>query len=382
MSPRSGNAGSRLRANSRGVTTCEKTCSLNGDIVPRTRHSRIMSDVPSLPPGQQLASRNKWPLVGEPTPSQLPTDWAIDVAGLVGRPQRFSLDDLRGLPQREAAIDIHCVTRWSKPCVRFAGTALRDLLNACEPQSTARFVRFESYSPRAHDTSLPLSDALALETLVAYEVDGRPLSTEHGGVVRVVVPNRYFYKSLKWLRRIELLDHDRLGFWEREAGYHNVADPWREQRYVAPSLSRLQVRAALNGRDFSGQELRSMDCRGHDLTGLVAKHAVLRDVDFRDCPLVSAVFDGANLTNARLGGADLRRASFVDADLEGADFGGADLRGCDFRGASLFGASFRSATPDHPTRFDAATRIDEASLQHLMPEEEQFVRERLRTIDR
>lgn len=339
-----------------------------------------MSDDPQLPPGQQLAARRKWPLVGEPTPTTLPTEWTIDVAGLVERSQRFTLDDLRRLPRCEAVVDIHCVTRWSKPGVRFAGVALADLLAVCGLQPTARFVRFESYSPRAHDTSLPSAVALALNTLIAWESDDGPLSVEHGGAVRVVVPNRYFYKSLKWLRRIELLDRDRLGFWERQAGYHNEADPWREQRYVAPSLSRLQVRAALGSRNFDGQELRSMDCRGHDLTGLVARGSVLRDVDFRDCPLIGAVFDGANLTNARLGGADLRRASFVDADLEGADFGGADLRGCDFTGASFFGTSFRS--PGRPTRFDVATRIDEPSLQQLMPEEEQFVRELLRNADR
>src|SRR5207237_2164781 len=135
------------------------------------------------------------------------------------------------------------VTRWSKPAVPFVGISLADLLSVCKPQSAARFVRFVSYSGRSHDTSLPLADALALETLVAWEADGRPLAADHGGAVRVVVPGRYFYKSLKWLRAIELLEHDRLGFWEREAGYHNEADPWREQRYIAPSLSRLDVRA-------------------------------------------------------------------------------------------------------------------------------------------
>lgn len=338
-----------------------------------------MSEVPRLPPGQQLAAKQKWPLVGEPTPADLPADWTIDVVGLVAEPRVFTLDDLRQLPRREADVDLHCVTRWSKPGMRFVGVSLADLLAVGRPLPAARFVRFESYSPRAHDTSLPLTDALSLETLIVWETGEGPLAVEHGGPVRVVVPQRYFYKSLKWLRRVELLDRDRLGFWEREAGYHNEADPWREQRYVAPSLSRLQVRAALKSRDFRGQELRSMDCRGHDLTGLDARGAVLRDVDFRDCPLVGAVFDGANLTNARLGGADLRRASFVAADLEGADFGGADLRGCDFTGASLFGASFRPASSDRPTRLDAATRIDDAAIGKLMPDEEHYVRERLAT---
>lgn len=333
-----------------------------------------MQDDLRLPPGQQLAARNKWPLVGEPTPTEFPVDFSIEIVGLVERPQRFTLAELRDLPVGPNAIDIHCVTRWSKPAVPFVGVLLADVLGKCGLQPAAKFVRFESFSSRKHDTSLPLREAIELGTLLALEVDGGPISVEHGGPVRVVVPNRYFYKSLKWLRKIELLDRDRLGFWEREAGYHNEADPWREQRYVAPSLTRLQVRAALKSRDFSGQSLRSMDCRGHDLTGLKARGAVLRDVDFRDCRIVGAVFDDANLTNARFGGADLRGTSFLRTDLEGADFGGADLRGCDFRGASLFGASFRPSDDATTTQVDAATRFDAESLERLMPAEFEFLR--------
>lgn len=339
-----------------------------------------MPDDFRLPPGQQLAARNKWPLVGEPPPQELPVDWTVAVSGLVHRPQTFGLAELRKLPASQRPIDIHCVTRWSKPSVRFTGVLLADLLDVCGRQPAAKFVRFESYSPRAHDTSLPLDEALTLETLIAFEVDGAAVSVDHGGPVRVVVPNRYFYKSLKWLRKIELLERDQLGFWEREAGYHNEADPWREQRYVAPSLTRLQVRAALKSRDFSGQSLRSMDCRGHDLTGLRANKAVLRDVDFRDCPLSGAQFDGANLTNARFGGADLRGASFLGADLEGADYGGADLRGCNFRGASLFGTSFQSASDAMPTRVDSQTRFDAQSLDRLMPDELEFLQRLLRDV--
>ena len=329
---------------------------------------------PPLPPGQQLAARNKWPQVGEPTPSEVPDAWRLEIAGLVDRPRAFTLDELRQLRRTEPAVDLHCVTRWTMPGVRFSGVSLADVIASCHPQAAARFVRFVSFTPRRHDTSLPLADALNLQTLLAWEVDGQPLSVDHGGPVRVIVPGRYLYKSLKWLGLIELLERDRLGFWEREAGYHNEADPWREQRYVAPSLTRLQVRAALKSKDFSGQELRSMDCRGHDLTGLQARAAVLRDVDFRDCPLAGACFEAANLSNARLGGADLRNSSFLRADLEGADFGGADLRGCDFRGASLFGATFRPSSPSKPTRVDAATLFDAASLERLMPEEEQYLR--------
>lgn len=327
-----------------------------------------------LPPGQQLASRGKWPKVGEPTPTNLPEDWTVTVAGLCRRPQTFSLDDLRRMPKVERAVDIHCVTRWTKLGMRFGGVLLSDLLTIVEPDPAARFVSFTAHSARRHDTSLPLADALDLETLVVWEVDGEPMPVEHGGPVRVIVPRRYFYKSLKWLREIDLTATDRLGFWEREAGYHNTADPQLEQRYMAPALSRLEVRAALKGRNFAGRELRSIDCRGHDLARLNARGAVLRDADFGGCPLTGADFAGANLSNARFQQADLLGASFASADVEGADFAGADLREADFRGASLFGATFISADPQHPTQLDASTQFDSTALDALMPEQEAFVR--------
>ena len=337
-----------------------------------------------LPPGQQLAARGKWPQVGEATPSDLPPDaaatWQIDVAGLIAAPRSWSLDDLRRLPRAERPIDIHCVTRWSKPAVRFAGVLLADLLAEVGVNVEAKFISFIAHSTRNHDTSLPIADALALGTLIAWEVEGEPLAVDHGGPVRVVVPKRYFYKSLKWLRTIRLLERDALGFWEREAGYHNTADPWLQQRYMAPALSRLEVRAVLKSRNFAGRELRSIDCRGHDLAGLNAAGAILRDADFRECPLAAADFTGANLSNARFAGAHLQAATFVGADVEGADFAGCDLRGCDFRGASLFGSTFRANNPSHPTRFDAATRFDAVTIEALMPEEQSFVREHVQQL--
>jgi DMSO/TMAO reductase YedYZ molybdopterin-dependent catalytic subunit len=336
-----------------------------------------MESGPRLPPGQQLASRGKWPQVGEKTPAGLPDRWRVEVGGLVAQPHGFDLAGLASLPRTEQAVDIHCVTRWSKPGMRFGGVLLADLLDPCGPLPEAKFVRFVAYGPRNHDTSLPLHEAIALRTIVAWEIDGEQLAIEHGGPVRVVTPERYFYKSLKWLHRVELTARDQLGFWEREAGYHNTADPWREERYLAPALSRLTVREVLKTRNFAGRELRSIDCRGHDLAGLDARDAILRDADFRDCPLAGARFDGANLSNSRFAGADLRGASFERADVEGADFAGADLRDADFRGASLFGATFREADASRLTHLDVTTRFDSAALAALMPEEEAYVRSRV-----
>lgn len=318
---------------------------------------------PRLPPGQRWAAAGKWPLVGERAPAPGPEAWSVSITGLVGQPRWWSLDDLRRRPQTERAIDVHCVTRWSLADVRFTGVPLAELLDECDVRPEARFVSFVARSEREHSTSLLLDEARALGTMVALSAGGVALDIEHGGPVRTVVPGRYFYKSLKWLARIELLAADRLGYWEAEAGYHNEADPWREQRFMAPTLSRAEMAAVLTTRDFAGRDLRSLDAAGHDLSGLNAQQAWLRDANFRGAKLVGARFDGANLSNAHFGGADLRGASFVGADVEGADFCGADLRGCDLRGTSQLGSSFaptdeerrwgvRDAIIDETTRFD------------------------------
>ena len=336
-----------------------------------------------LPPGQQLAAPGKWPLVGERAPRGATPDgippanaepWRVSIAGQVERQCAYQLDELRSLGTVRQAIDIHCVTRWSKLAVEFVGVPLATLVAQACPTTEARYVSFVARSERDHSTSLPLSEALSLGALVALEAEGRPLPVEHGGPVRMIVPGRYFYKSLKWLERIELLASDRLGYWEREAGYHNRADAWREERYLAPALSKREMAAVLATRDFSNRDLRSIDARGHDLTGLIARGALLRDADFRDCLLRAACFDGANLANAHLQGADLRGASFVSADLEGTDFISADLRGADLRGASLFGATFRGdGDSSSPAVLDGTTLIDATSLEQLTPLEAEHV---------
>jgi DMSO/TMAO reductase YedYZ molybdopterin-dependent catalytic subunit len=331
---------------------------------------------PPLPPGQQRVAPHKWPTVGERAPRQDDSPWQVHVAGLVERPRTFALAELRGLVQVDRLVDVHCVTRWSKPGVRFRGVGLAAVLELVKPVAEARFVSFTARSDRSHSTSLVLADALALDALVALEAEGRPLPSERGGPVRVVVPGRYFYKSLKWLERIELVDVDRLGFWESTAGYHNRADPWREERYLAPGLSKTEARQILAGRDIRGRDLRSLRVAGHRLEGLAAERALLRDADFRDCDLRDARFDGANLSNAHFDRAVLRGASFRGADLEGAEFAGADLRGACLLGASLLGASFCRTSDGNITaaaRVDAATTLDRAVLADLAPPQQAFL---------
>lgn len=321
-----------------------------------------------LPPNQHLAAPGKWPIVGERQPADAGGPWKVELSGLVARPLEFSLGELSELLQVERLIDVHCVTRWSKLSCRFSGVPLLALLDRAQPRSDARFVSFVAHSPRQHSTSLPLDVVRRLDPLVALKFEGQPLAAGHGGPVRVVVPGLYFYKSLKWLARIEMLAEDRLGYWEGQAGYHNGGDPWREERYMAPTLSRADAAAVLASRDFRGRDLRSIDARGRDLAGLQAAGALLRDADFRGCNLRQADFSGANLSNARLQNADLVGASFRGADVEGADFGVADLRGADFRGASLLGTTFTSAG------FDYATQFDLDRLDDLAPGEAEFIR--------
>jgi len=304
--------------------------------------------------------------------------WRIDLCGLVARPQSWTLEAFAKLPQVERTVDIHCVTRWSMPGARFRGVLLETLLGLGTPDSEALFISFVARSERRHSTSLPLATAVELGTLVATHWNDVPLPADHGGPVRTIVPERYFYKSLKWLERIELLHEDRPGFWEASAGYHNVADPWREQRYIAADIDPRLVREILAARNVAGRELLGFEGSGLDLAGLAAQGAVLRNARLEGASLAQADFRGANLSNAHFAKADLTRADFRGADCEGADFCGANLAGADFRGASLFGATFVSPPGSPPigtARISRGTQFDEISLRTLeaTPHQLEFV---------
>ena len=330
-----------------------------------------------LPPGQQLAALNKWPVVGERDPLVPDGPWAIEVVGCVDQPTRLTVEELRKLPQVERTVDIHCVTRWSKLAQTFAGVRLSDVLEAARPTPAARYVSFVAASPRDHSTSLVLSEAQECDVLLALCYQGQPLAREHGGPVRVVTPGRYFYKSLKWLTRIELLSQDRLGYWEAEAGYHNHADPWREERYIAARISKQEAALLIAERDFSGRDLMGIDSRGRDLAGLNAQGSLLRNADFRDANLQAANFQGANLSNARMQRADLKDAGFQGADIEGADLSGADLRGTDFWDASLFGVSLVDYETGLQALVDSTTRISAQQIEQLCPQQAAALRELL-----
>ena len=334
-----------------------------------------------LPRNQHLVAASKWPVVGEKLPAGGEPARSLRVEGAVGRPRTWDFAELRALGEVDRVVDIHCVTRWSKLGAQFRGVPLHRVLEVVEPLPEARYISFRARSERRHSTSLSIEEALSHEVLLAFEFDGQELSLEHGGPLRSIVPGKYFYKSLKWLETIELLPEDRLGYWEAEAGYHNHADPWLEERYAAPDLDRAEVRRLLESRDFRGRELRSLAASSRDLRGLDARGALLRDARFDRADLRDARLDGANLSNADLSGADLRGASFRDADLEGAEFAASRLAHADFTGASLFGATFLGTGPDGElapastgAEVDATTRFEAAVLEQLAPAQQEYLR--------
>jgi DMSO/TMAO reductase YedYZ molybdopterin-dependent catalytic subunit len=180
-----------------------------------------------LPPGQHLTE--KWPVLHEgAVPRTDLATWDLRVFGLVDTPLRLSWEALRGLPVVETTSDIHCVTTWSKFDCRWHGVSVRALAERFRPKPEARFALVHAEGD--YTTNLPLADLLDESVLLAFAMNGEPLAAEHGGPLRLVVPKLYFWKSAKWVRGIELLAEDRLGFWER-GGYHRRGDPWKSERH-------------------------------------------------------------------------------------------------------------------------------------------------------
>jgi DMSO/TMAO reductase YedYZ molybdopterin-dependent catalytic subunit len=180
-----------------------------------------------LPPGQHLVKN--WPVLDLGQQPQVSEgSWRLEVRGLVETPLTLTWSAFHELEQSTKLSDIHCVTTWSRYDNRWEGVATRDLLDAAMPKSEANYVMLTSYD--GYTTNLPLSDFAAEDAILATAWEGQPLTREHGGPMRLVVPHLYFWKSAKWLNRIELISADKAGFWEKN-GYHMYGDPWREQRY-------------------------------------------------------------------------------------------------------------------------------------------------------
>ena len=189
------------------------------------RHARPETE--RLPPGQHLTQ--DWPVLDlGVTPNVNRERWRLDIYGAVETPLFWDFAQFSAQPQSTFISDIHCVTTWSRYDNQWEGLSTRALLDACRPKPDARFVSLESYD--GYTTNLSLEDFSSDDALLAHTWQGAPIDRDHGGPVRVIVPHLYFWKSAKWLQRIEFREHDKPGYWEVR-GYHNRGDPWEEQRY-------------------------------------------------------------------------------------------------------------------------------------------------------
>ncbi|MEG8020552.1 sulfite oxidase-like oxidoreductase [Sphingomonas aerolata] len=180
-----------------------------------------------LPPGQHLV--RDWPVLDLGQQPDIARErWRLTIDGLVERPVTLDWAGFMALPQTAVRSDIHCVTTWSRYDNDWSGVATRDLLDHVGPVDAAAFLTLHGYD--GYTTNVPLADFAAADALLVHSWQGKPLTREHGGPVRLVIPHLYFWKSAKWISRIEFLGADKPGFWEVN-GYHRRGDPWAEERY-------------------------------------------------------------------------------------------------------------------------------------------------------
>jgi DMSO/TMAO reductase YedYZ molybdopterin-dependent catalytic subunit len=198
---------------------------LPGDVIvsPDTRRpSRI-------PPGQSRTK--KWPVLDASGPPRIDsTNWRLQLSGLVQNEIGLTYDQFQRLPRVKVFADFHCVTRWSRLGNIWEGVSTRDIValaGGLRPE--CKYVFAYGYD-HGWTTNLPVDEFLADDALIATHHDGEPISVEHGGPVRLIVPRLYAWKSAKWLSALEFLAEDRAGFWERN-GYHMHGDPWTEERF-------------------------------------------------------------------------------------------------------------------------------------------------------
>lgn len=301
----------------------------------------------TLPPGQ--IETRRFPVVGERTSTLTDhSQWYMDVEG-----RRWTLADYMELDFEELTFDIHCVTSWSRFGSTFSGVPLSKVL---PHRMGGGYVSFGSHSTRDHHTSLPLHYAME-NSWIVHSFEGEPLTEEHGGPVRVVTPGKYFYKSVKWLKSVEVLDEDRLGWWEVNSSYHNNADPASgQERFTTGSLRPEQLSRFLEatnydkyrGRVMLGLDLRAWLPSSSDLSRLYLKNCDLTGVDLSGANLSASnlslsTLAGANLAGANLSGSDLEGVDFTDATLTDANLSGTALSATRFDGADVAGARFEES---------------------------------------
>src|SRR5271166_4304257 len=195
--------------------------------VSRGFHGRRQpADPGRVPPGQFVTA--DFPVLSAgPTPHAKLDEWTFSIVQAKETKKTWDWQELRALQHESVTTDIHCVTRWSKLDTHWEAVSVDTLLDQVEHAAEYAL----AFSDGGYTTNLPIEDITGGQAWVAFGYDGEPLAAEHGGPARLLVPHLYFWKSAKWVRGLELLDHDEPGFWETY-GYHMYGDPWREQRYA------------------------------------------------------------------------------------------------------------------------------------------------------
>ncbi len=193
----------------------------------RKRLQREHRNTGRLPPGQSLTL--KWPVlhVGA-VPAFDPASWRFYVEGLVERPFELSWEEFQSLPRVRVQADFHCVTTWSKFDNVWEGVSLSTIVERAKPTPAARYVI--QHCDGGYTTNAPLDDLLRDNVLLADTHSPEPLTPEHGGPLRMIIPHLYAWKSAKWIRGLEFVKRDRAGYWE-ERGYHMYGDPSHEERF-------------------------------------------------------------------------------------------------------------------------------------------------------
>ncbi len=180
-----------------------------------------------LPPGQHLT--RGFPVLDLGIQPEIPTtEWRLQISGLVENPVTLTWEDFHQLPQFEDVSDFHCVTTWSKYDCHWSGVSFFTLTELVKPKPGATHLYYTSYD--GYSTNTTLEAAMDDDALVATRFDGQPIPREHGGPARIIIPKLYAWKGAKFVRTIEFLEKDKLGFWEVR-GYSNTADPWTEDRF-------------------------------------------------------------------------------------------------------------------------------------------------------
>ena len=191
---------------------------------------------PRLPPGQ--VETRKWPVLHSGLVPRVATStWTLKIWGEVDQPLEIGWNELQAFPKKQVRCDIHCVTQWSRFDNEFEGVPVSEVLKRAGLRPSARYVLV--HAAPDYTTNLPLADLDREENLIALSWGGEPLTAEHGGPARLLVPHLYLWKSAKWINGLQLLQEDYPGYWEQN-GYHLLGDPWREQRYGRPDPVRMR----------------------------------------------------------------------------------------------------------------------------------------------